>query len=686
MKYISICLFLLINLVATSQVKQSDAEKAGLRFIHNQAQSFEKYSNQHYSIKNTYAYNDNIWVVNLSPEGFVILANSRKTQAILAYSFNQECKKLDQSPGFDVFMNNYSKQISYANHIDYKNDKASKQWNYLLSETFIKTKEPGDGILPLLHTTWDQGVYYNAECPADGSGPANHVVTGCVATTIAQLINYFRHPLQGEGTYGYSHEDYGWLEVNFDEQNYDYNQMPIELNESNYEVAHLMYNIGVSVDMNYGPSGSGMWNHKGAYTLYTYFGYNNNTTYLFRDSLPENFDWAGMLIDHLDQKIPLYYAGWSDYDFIMGHAFIVDGYQDSTYFHINWGWGGYSDGYFSINDLTPGSSDFTLLHEAIANAVPDGIYPYGCNGQQILTSYSGTIDDGSGPLHKYNNDLNCEWLIIPEDSASGFELEFLELELDDNDVVTIFDGPSDTSPVIDSYTSNSIPPIITTTADRILIRFETNSDSVAGGFLLSYSGIKPDYCNLMNTITDATGTITDGSNQYQYQNNTFCNWYIQPENAASITVEFTEFNLESVNDYVKIVNSSNQSVTTLSGNTIPDPITIQGDKITFTFRSDEQIRAGGFSINYTTQFVGINKNLSANISIFPNPASDVLYVDVPNNQANASLNIIDTTGRIVLSQTLMGKHSSINLKALGSGYYIVKIPEMDVSQTLIIQN
>ena len=685
MKYSVIILFAFFSLQVFSQVSYNDAAKVGLRFISEQADAFPKYSNVHYTVGNSFQLNNNIWVFNLNPEGFILVSNSTMVQPILAYSFNSNCPVDNQSDGFKLWVDNYSRQIALAISTNQSNAQVVNEWERLQSDSYLASKEPGDGMLPMLHTTWDQGVYYNAECPADGAGPAGHVVTGCVATALAQLMNYFRYPLHGEGSYGYAHEDYDWLEVDFSEQTYDYDQMAIELNESNFEVAHLIYNIGVSVDMNYGPDGSGMWNHKGAYTLKTYFGYADETTYLFRDSLPQDFDWAGMLIDHLDQHIPLYYAGWSDYEFISGHAFIFDGYQDSTFFHINWGWGGSSDGYFSVNDLTPGASDFTLLHEAIANAVPNGVYPYSCDGQKQLTAFSGTIDDGSGPLYSYENNRACEWLIVPEDSVMGFEMEFLALELDDNDVITIFDGPDDTSPVIDTYSGNIIPEIFETTSDRVLIRFETNSDSVAGGFLLSYSGIKPTYCTLMSTITAPNGTISDGSNLYDYQNGTFCNWYVQPENAQSITLTFTELNTEPINDYVKILNSSNQTVATLSGNNLPtEPITVEGEKVTVTFRSNPQIRAGGFSLNYTTQFVGVDQEVTNSMILFPNPASEILYIHVPSANAYSNFSIIDATGRVILAQQLSGMQSNIDVSSLKPGHYLLRIPEMGISKALII--
>ena len=36
-----------------------------------------------------------------------------------------------------------------------------------------------------------------------------------------------------------------------------------------------------------------------------------------------------------------------------GHQFIVDGYDGNGLFHMNWGWGGMSDGYFVLSLANP---------------------------------------------------------------------------------------------------------------------------------------------------------------------------------------------------------------------------------------------------------------------------------------------------------------------------------------------
>jgi len=625
--------------------------------------------------------NEVFHVFNLKPQGFIIVSASKSIEPILAFSYESSCPQNDRQPAVEWMLNNYSKQINYviAENLAPTN-KQTNRWeqlsvnpNEFVSKTNYKAMEP------LLKTTWNQGRYYNAHCPEDPQGTDGHVATGCVATAIGQLMNYFRHPSMGNGSYAYNHDDYGLIEVDFSQQSYNYDQMPVEPSDYSDDMARLIYNIGASVDMNYGPDGSGMWNHKGAYTMHTYFDYNPSTEYLFKDSLAVDFDWNGTLVNHLDQKIPLYYAGWSDYDFIMGHAFILDGYSDSTHYHINWGWGGSSDGYFLISDLTPGGSDFTLLHEVIVNAVPNSAPQY-CDGLKTLNTFEGIIEDGSGPLEDYQNDSECTWLISPQDSISGISFEFLKLEIDNDDYIIVYDGPTDDSPILETIYGDTNISEFESSSEEVLIKFVTDSDSVNNGWLLAYNGLKPKYCVLMETITEQSGTITDGSNSYLYQNNTFCNWKIQPENAQSIRVTFTEFDIEPINDFIRIIDANNQTVAKLSGSEIPTPLLIMGENITITFDSDNGIRNQGFSCYYEINKAGVDDNLLNNISIFPNPTKDELFLNLVDIYGEANISIVGYDGKILLKETVnCVKNTKHQFKTqdLTSGLYFIEVKYND---------
>ena len=203
----------------------------------------------------------------------------------------------------------------------------------------------------MLNTTWDQGNYYNALCPADDGGPGGHCWAGCVATAVGQLMFYHRWPNQGTGEYSYTHPVYGEQYANFGETTYNWNGMETYLDGPNNHIALLLNHLGVSFDMDYGPDGSGMWNHSAANSMRNYFKYGPQTQYIFRDTTTMN--WDSILIANLDARKPLYYAGWEGVGSLNGHAFVCDGYAPDNFYHFNWGWSSSYDGYFLLSALTP---------------------------------------------------------------------------------------------------------------------------------------------------------------------------------------------------------------------------------------------------------------------------------------------------------------------------------------------
>jgi hypothetical protein len=157
--------------------------------------------------------------------------------------------------------------------------------------------------------------------------------------------------------------------------------MPNTVSSSNSAVATLMYHCGVSVDMMYSPSSSGAYVISDAspvtncaeYAFKTYFGYKNTLQGVQRNNYSTS-TWTGMLQTELNAGRPIVYAGFGSGG---GHAFVCDGYNSSSYFHFNWGWGGAYDGYFSIDALNPsgtgtggGSGGYNSNHQAIIGLEP----------------------------------------------------------------------------------------------------------------------------------------------------------------------------------------------------------------------------------------------------------------------------------------------------------------------------
>ncbi|MDD3741979.1 MAG: C10 family peptidase, partial [Bacteroidales bacterium] len=266
------------------------------------------------------------------------------------------------SPSFAYWINLYAEQIQYLR----VNDLGASDYALLLRTKLSNGQElglrPAKDVSPLMSTTWNQGCGYNAQCPVDGAGPCGHVYTGCVATAMAQVIRCNEHPVNGTGTYCYTHSVYGEQCADFSATTYDYASMPD--GSGNADVAELMYHCGVSVNMGYSPTGSGAYSGSVPTALKNYFDYKN--VVLVNKSNYTDDTWNTILRREIDNSRPIYYSGHGS----GGHAFVFDGYQGLDYFHVNWGWGGSSNGYFYCNDLTPGSYDFTSSQAAVIGAIP----------------------------------------------------------------------------------------------------------------------------------------------------------------------------------------------------------------------------------------------------------------------------------------------------------------------------
>lgn len=333
-----------------------------------------------------------------SGHGFVLVANDNCVRPVLAYSrtdsFTADAMPLHVSQ----WINGYAREIAAVKALDIEPSAAVEaEWNYFLGDA---PKALYDSIGPLMTTRWNQRPYYNLLCPYDVNDSA-YSVTGCTATATAQVMKYWNHPEVGWGSYGYMHPAYGVQSANFGATHYQWNLMPNALNSlsdsaSIMAVAELMYHVGVATRMNYSPSGSsaavcsyGVADRPSAENaLRNYFKYSPMLEGLFKSEFTDN-EWAAIIEAEIDALRPVLYAG---YDSAGGHAFVLDGYAtfniyaDSTdtegvptrFFHLNWGWGGAYDGYYTIDSLSPGAGGvggnatytFNMNNQAVVGIQP----------------------------------------------------------------------------------------------------------------------------------------------------------------------------------------------------------------------------------------------------------------------------------------------------------------------------
>lgn len=689
------------TIIVAGEIDKSTAKKVAVNFFYERIQQLESSDYAKINADEIFTISTNgetaLYAVNISGGGYVLVAAYDNVRPVAGYSLRGKYTELDQPPQFADLLEQYKHQIADANALQIAASSEVKQmWDRLLTDdpSQLKPLLLEKSVEPLITTTWDQGTYYNEMCPADPAGPGGHCYTGCVATTLGQVVNYFRWPETGLGSYTYSCPPYGDLTADFGNTTYEWDKMATELNESNQAVALMLNHQGIGCDMVYGPNGSGMYNHKAAYVLRTYFKYSPETIYVYRDST--TMDWDSLLITHLDKDIPMYYAGWSVPN-INGHAFVCDGYQADFYYHFNWGWSGSFDGYFYTDALNPGGSNFNLAQELVINAVPDTnlyAYPYYCDGDKLLDGASGTIDDGSGPIYDYKEGADCSWLIAPVDSVENITIEFLRFNTAIGDVLSVYDGENTSAPLLGTFEGQGIPAEITSSGDKVLITFTSDGSGNAPGWLLSYTSKIPVYCIGMSNLNEQSGFLSDGSGPRDYHNSSTCLWMIDPPGASELTIYFTSFNTEEVNDLVKVYDlDNNLLLAEFSGDITPGPVTSPSGRMFLTFATNYTITAPGWEAWYETDLVKVEENtIDQSLQIYPNPADENIKLSYLSETTGITdISIASMSGRLVHTQSYNSIAGSnmldINVSHLEAGIYLLTLRQEEkmVYRKLVIE-
>ena len=334
---------------------------------------------------------DGNYIYDIGSQGFVIIAGNTVLPPVLAWSDQGNFPSLDDAPdNFASWIRHYSEMIDYAEANGIAPEaKIQHQWDEAVQGIF-GTRE-AQVVNPLVSTRWNQDCYYNEYCPEApgwggwwGGGPCGHAYAGCVATAMAQVMKYWDYPATGFGSHSYVHSEYGEQSANFGATTYQWSQMPNEIGSHNDAVATLLYHCGVSVDMNYGASGSGAYSNDVETAWRTYFGY-CGAKYRAKSSYQEDA-WIALLKADLDQSHPIYYSGSNGES---GHAFVCDGYDNSNLMHFNFGWSGSGDGFYSTYDV----NGFNQGQAVVNNVFPVSIQA-DANGI-IYVAEDGTGDGSS---------------------------------------------------------------------------------------------------------------------------------------------------------------------------------------------------------------------------------------------------------------------------------------------------
>ena len=275
---------------------------------------------------------DAYYVFNNDAGGFVIIAGDDAVTPVLGYTSTGSFDAENLPDGLKDLLKSYERQIAALGD------------SYVANQTATRAGFTGEKLLKTAE--WNQYAPFNKYTP-------NNYVTGCVATAGAIVMKHHGYPAKGTGSHSYT-----WngktLTANF-EHDYDWANMPAKYDGTNDAafdgVARLMADLGVAVEMQYSQSGSGAYIGNLVTALQKYYGYSKLTHLAYIYDM-EAEAWNAKLRGEIDANRPILYSA-SDAS-AGGHSFIIDGYKDES-FSVNWGWGGYCNGFYQIGALNPES-------------------------------------------------------------------------------------------------------------------------------------------------------------------------------------------------------------------------------------------------------------------------------------------------------------------------------------------
>jgi hypothetical protein len=642
---------------------------------------------------------------NFEPCGFVIISAEDAVPPVLAYSFDGRFPTDEIPVNFRTWMEGYYSQII---HIRKKGlppgDKIKQQWSDLLAGTrkFLREDEENTDVLPLIHSNWDQVAPYNILCPPDPGGPGGNANAGCVAVAMTQIMYYYRWPVTGTGQHCYTPSGYPQQCADFGNTNYLWNQM-LNNPEGEYNdsaCATLIWHAGVSVNMIYGPGSSGAYTTDATNALISYFKYQPSLSLIYKANYSD-LQWKQIMRENLDLHQPIYYSGHST----SSHAFIMDGYQGTDYFHFNWGWSGMYNGYYYLSNLNPGVFQFTEGQEAIVNIFPDTVaydYPPVVSDQTILDALAGTFDDGSGPSIDYQNLANYSWLIqpyAPLDSITSITLKFDNFSTQSGfDLVKVYKGATTSAPLVATYSGSEIPPDLTVNHHEVLVTFETDATSTDEGWFITYHTNLAEWCDESHVLSGNLGYLSDGSGIFNYRNHSNCRWIVHSLSGDPLTLTFSKFKTEPGKDFLNIFDDfSGQPLGSYTGifpdDNPPAPVTAASGSLYIVFFSNNSKTFDGWEGIYSVYPVGREDiKTDEEISVFPNPASDRFAIGShsPKN-SGFTYQLFDSHGRV----RVFGNHDEnidrslciVDVSGLVAGIYLLRItkPESVTIRKVVVE-
>ena len=274
-----------------------------------------------------YVFNDD------TGKGFVVVAGDDKMGEVLAYSHEASIDMANLNPEARYLFDSYRQVYEELG----KNKGLTTR-----AETATKAT---DDVQPLLKSKWGQDYPYSKQ---------TQYVTGCVATAVAQVMYYHKWPAQGKGQESYKVTfDNTVRSADFTKSHYDWDNMLPDYNRRNVTtkqedaVALLMNDVGIATNMQYTDRISGTQSYMAERALRNYFDYDAALVTRANEGVDNLIE---IVKKELRNGFPLYISGDSRSG--GGHAWVCDGFDKEDMFHMNFGWNGQANGYYSLATLS----------------------------------------------------------------------------------------------------------------------------------------------------------------------------------------------------------------------------------------------------------------------------------------------------------------------------------------------
>lgn len=366
------------------------------------------------------------YVVNNGENGgFVIISGDDRAQNILGYSEQGHYDlQAEEQTAAGEMMQGYAEEMKCLDAMGI----TEKEYTGM-----ARTNTPtSTAIQPLVTAKWGQrDPFYSSTPTVSGT----HCLVGCISVAVSQVLYYYRNRMAAKLSTTIPAYTSGGVKSSAINAGtaLNWNNMFDVLDGTvtsaqKTNVANLLYYVAAALKSTFATDyTSTPFQTIGSY-LTTYFGF-ANSTYKVRSNFTYE-QWKNMIVSELEQGRPVVYFCGKEAN--KGHLFVIDGYDGGDLFHVNWGYSGMCDGYFTLSVLNPYDhagedagiiSGMSFLYKAMAffnlqpkngyNDVDNNTWLYAINNS--FTASSNTLKVTYTNKTANNNSFTCGLGYVDED-------------------------------------------------------------------------------------------------------------------------------------------------------------------------------------------------------------------------------------------------------------------------------